>query len=239
MLDEADRMLDMGFIDDINTIAGPRSGRAPDGDVTARPSSATSAASRRTLLARPAAHRRRVASPTRTRTSSSACTGPTTRTHKNALLDHILTERARDGAGARLHEHAARRRLARRRLAGASATPVASLHGGACRKTAATACCRACARASCGAGRDRRRAHAASTCRRSATSINYGLPMKAEDYVHRIGRTGRAGRNGLAVTLAERDRRGHDPPHPAVHDTKPVPDRDDRRARAEGKQPRR
>jgi superfamily II DNA/RNA helicase len=34
--------------------------------------------------------------------------------------------------------------------------------------------------------------------------INYGLPMKAEDYVHRIGRTGRAGRSGLAVTLAER-----------------------------------
>jgi len=35
--------------------------------------------------------------------------------------------------------------------------------------------------------------------------INYGLPMKAEDYVHRIGRTGRAGREGLAVTLAVRD----------------------------------
>jgi superfamily II DNA/RNA helicase len=34
--------------------------------------------------------------------------------------------------------------------------------------------------------------------------INYGLPMKAEDYVHRIGRTGRAGRSGKAVTLAER-----------------------------------
>ena len=38
--------------------------------------------------------------------------------------------------------------------------------------------------------------------------FNYGLPMKAEDYTHRIGRTGRAGRDGLAVTLAEiRDRR--------------------------------
>ncbi len=38
--------------------------------------------------------------------------------------------------------------------------------------------------------------------------INYGLPMKAEDYVHRIGRTGRAGRAGNAITIAEfRDRR--------------------------------
>ncbi|TSE27102.1 DEAD/DEAH box helicase [Tepidimonas aquatica] len=38
--------------------------------------------------------------------------------------------------------------------------------------------------------------------------FNYGLPMKAEDYVHRIGRTGRAGRSGIAVTMAEpRDRR--------------------------------
>lgn len=33
--------------------------------------------------------------------------------------------------------------------------------------------------------------------------INFGLPMKAEDYVHRIGRTGRAGRSGTAVTIAE------------------------------------
>jgi superfamily II DNA/RNA helicase len=32
--------------------------------------------------------------------------------------------------------------------------------------------------------------------------------MKAEDYVHRIGRTGRAGRAGLAVTLAERQDQG-------------------------------
>jgi superfamily II DNA/RNA helicase len=38
--------------------------------------------------------------------------------------------------------------------------------------------------------------------------FNFGLPMKAEDYTHRIGRTGRAGRDGLAVSFAEfRDRR--------------------------------
>ncbi len=31
--------------------------------------------------------------------------------------------------------------------------------------------------------------------------INYDLPMTTEDYVHRIGRTGRAGQNGQALTL--------------------------------------
>ncbi len=33
-------------------------------------------------------------------------------------------------------------------------------------------------------------------------AFNYDLPMQAEDYVHRIGRTGRAGRDGQAITLA-------------------------------------
>ncbi len=32
--------------------------------------------------------------------------------------------------------------------------------------------------------------------------INYDLPMQAEDYVHRIGRTGRAGKNGIAISFA-------------------------------------
>jgi ATP-dependent RNA helicase DeaD len=31
--------------------------------------------------------------------------------------------------------------------------------------------------------------------------VNYDLPYDAEDYVHRIGRTGRAGRKGMAVTF--------------------------------------
>lgn len=35
--------------------------------------------------------------------------------------------------------------------------------------------------------------------------INYGMPMNPEDYVHRIGRTGRAGRDGFAITLAQPD----------------------------------
>ena len=31
--------------------------------------------------------------------------------------------------------------------------------------------------------------------------INFDAPRQAEDYIHRIGRTGRAGRPGVAVTL--------------------------------------
>ena len=33
--------------------------------------------------------------------------------------------------------------------------------------------------------------------------INYDVPMKTEDYTHRIGRTGRANKSGLAVTLCD------------------------------------
>jgi ATP-dependent RNA helicase RhlB len=35
--------------------------------------------------------------------------------------------------------------------------------------------------------------------------FNYNLPENAEDYVHRIGRTGRAGSHGVSVSLAGED----------------------------------
>ena len=35
--------------------------------------------------------------------------------------------------------------------------------------------------------------------------FNFDVPFNAEDYIHRIGRTGRAGASGLAVTLVSRD----------------------------------
>ncbi len=35
--------------------------------------------------------------------------------------------------------------------------------------------------------------------------VNFDVPFNAEDYVHRIGRTGRAGQSGLAITLVTRD----------------------------------
>lgn len=33
-------------------------------------------------------------------------------------------------------------------------------------------------------------------------AVNFDLPMQAEDYIHRIGRTGRAGKQGTALTIA-------------------------------------
>jgi ATP-dependent RNA helicase RhlE len=38
--------------------------------------------------------------------------------------------------------------------------------------------------------------------------INFDLPMVAEDYVHRIGRTGRAGIEGVAVSLVSHEEAG-------------------------------
>ncbi len=39
--------------------------------------------------------------------------------------------------------------------------------------------------------------------------VNYDLPRSAVEYTHRIGRTGRAGQNGMAVTFAPADTHSH------------------------------
>ncbi len=47
--------------------------------------------------------------------------------------------------------------------------------------------------------------------------VNYDLPKFPEDYVHRIGRTGRAGRNGVADLAGEPRRKHERAPHRALH----------------------
>ncbi|MBK1686938.1 DEAD/DEAH box helicase [Rubrivivax gelatinosus] len=199
VLDEADRMLDMGFIDDIHHIA-----------------SATPAA-RQTVMysATFAGHVGRLAEellrqPQRIEIASHTDVHADIEqrlhwadnfAHKNALLDHILTERSVEQAVVFTSTQRDADWLADRLAE--MGHHVASLHGGhpQGRRSRVLQGLRS---------RDLKILVATDVAARGidvptiSHVINFGLPMKAEDYVHRIGRTGRAGRSGLAVTLAER-----------------------------------
>ena len=200
VLDEADRMLDMGFIDDIRYIAEC----TPKTRQTLM-FSATFAGHVGRLaneLLKPDARAIEVASHTDTHANiEQRLHWADNRVHKDALLDHILTDRAVEQALVFTSTQRDADWLADR-LADMG-HHVASLHGGhpQGRRNKVLEGLRS---------KHLKILVATDVAARGidvpsiSHVINYGLPMKAEDYVHRIGRTGRAGRNGLAVTLAER-----------------------------------
>jgi superfamily II DNA/RNA helicase len=200
VLDEADRMLDMGFIDDIKHIAS----FLPQERQTVMFSATFAGEVGQLAKNMLKAEAQTIAVSTHTSTHENieqrlhwADDGK----HKHALLEQLLagreidqalvftsTQRDADWLADRLAEIGHR---------------VASLHGGMPqgRRNRVLHGLRT---------RDLRVLVATDVAARGidvpsiSHVINYGLPMKAEDYVHRIGRTGRAGRAGLAVTLAER-----------------------------------
>ncbi|HZV93824.1 MAG TPA: DEAD/DEAH box helicase, partial [Caldimonas sp.] len=199
VLDEADRMLDMGFIDDIRTIADhlPRPRQTVMYSATFLGNVAGLA---RSLLENP--QRVDVASHTDTHANiEQRLHWADNGAHKNALLDHILTQREIDQALVFTSTQRDADWLADR-LADLGHS-VAALHGGMPqgRRNRVLQGLRS---------RQLRILVATDVAARGidvrtiSHVVNYGLPMKPEDYVHRIGRTGRAGKNGLAVTLAER-----------------------------------
>ena len=199
VLDEADRMLDMGFIDDITTI----SQQIPATRQTVM-FSATFAGSvgrlAQSLLREP--KRIDVASHTDTHENiEQRLHWADNANHKNAMLDHILTQREMEQALVFTSTQRDADWLADRLADMGHA--VASLHGGhpQGRRNRVLQGLR---------NKQLKILVATDVAARGidvpsiSHVINYGLPMKAEDYVHRIGRTGRAGRNGLAITLGER-----------------------------------
>ncbi len=199
VLDEADRMLDMGFIDDIRTIAD----HVPPTRQTVMYSATflgNVGGLARSLLRDPKMVE--VASHTDTHANiEQRLHWADNFAHKNALLDHILTQREVEQALVFTSTQIDADRLADR-LAELGHS-VAALHGGMPqgRRNRVLQGLRS---------RQLRILVATDVAARGidvrtiSHVVNYGLPMKPEDYVHRIGRTGRAGRNGLAVTLAER-----------------------------------
>jgi superfamily II DNA/RNA helicase len=199
VLDEADRMLDMGFIDDIVAIAE----HTPKTRQTLMYSATFAGDAGRLaqqLMREP--QRIDVASHTDTHANiEQRLHWVDNGGHKNALLDHILTTREVEQALVFTSTQRDADWLAERLADQGHA--VAALHGAmpqGRRNRTLTALRRGELRVLVATDVAARGIDVPTI----SHVINYGLPMKAEDYVHRIGRTGRAGRNGLAVTLADR-----------------------------------
>jgi superfamily II DNA/RNA helicase len=199
VLDEADRMLVMGFIDDIRAIAAA----TPAGRQTVMFSATFDGAAGRLAgeLLR-AAERIEVASHREQHADiEQRLHWADDFGHKNALLDHILTERSVEQALVFASTQRDAEWLSGRLAELGHA--VDALHGGMPQGRRN--------RVLQGLRNRRLRVLVATDVAARGIDvptishvINFGLPMKEEDYVHRIGRTGRAGRTGLAVTLAER-----------------------------------
>ncbi|MBL8313437.1 MAG: DEAD/DEAH box helicase, partial [Rubrivivax sp.] len=199
VLDEADRMLDLGFVDDIRHI----STALPPGRQTLM-TSATFAGPVGLLAAEQMRDPQRVDVASHTEAHADIeqrLHWADDSRHKNALLDHILTERSVEQAVVFTSTQRDADWLADRLAEMGHA--VAALHGGMPQGRRN--------RVLDGLRRRQLRVLVATDVAARGIDVptishvvNYGLPMKAEDYVHRIGRTGRAGRQGLAVTLAER-----------------------------------
>jgi superfamily II DNA/RNA helicase len=197
ILDEADRMLDMGFIDDINAIVA----RTPvtrqtllfsatlDGVVGRLAQRVTRDARRIEITTTPAAKAR----------IAQSLLFADDLGHKTRLLDHLLRDAALDQALVFTStKRAAEEISAVLREQGFAA---AALHGDM------TQFNRTRTLRQLRDGRTRVVVATDVAARgidvpNISHVINFDLPKQAEDYVHRIGRTGRAGREGIAVTLA-------------------------------------
>lgn len=196
VLDEADRMLDMGFIDDIEKIvdATPKTRQTMlfsatlDGTVGRMAEQITN----NPLVIKIAG------SATKHENIQQRVHFVDDLSHKNRLLDHLLRDESMDQAVVFTATKRDADTIADRlNIAGFSAAALhGDMHQGARNRTLDSL------------RRGQVRVLVATDVAARGIDVpgithvfNYDLPKFPEDYVHRIGRTGRAGRNGIAVSL--------------------------------------
>ena len=199
VLDEADRMLDMGFIDDINKIIE----RLPDERQNLL-FSATISENVRGLA------KRAINKPVEITIGSASTNKPkitqwlvtVDKTDKSALLPHLIKEFTWDQALIFIEtKHGAAKLVSQLEKRGVIAE---SIHGGRSQVI------REQILADFKSGEIKFLIATGIAARgldigELTRVVNYDLPAQVDDYIHRIGRTGRAGAEGEAVSLVSRD----------------------------------